>query len=351
MLGYDVEAYKRRVESFGWKAHLIDGHNFSEILKVFDTVSEAKEKPQMIIAKTIKGKGVSFLEDKEGWHGKALKEEQYKEAIGELGEIDFKIRGEIGKPDELKFSIKSNSKYSSGPSISLRINRVEKLPSYKVGEEVATRKAYGQALVELGKIDERIVSLDAEVKNSTYAEMFKDKYPERFFEMFIAEQNMVGAALGLSKRGKIPFVSTFGVFLTRAFDQIRMASYSKANVKFMGSHSGVSIGEDGPSQMALQDIAMFRTIEGSTILYPADGVSAFRLTQLAAENGGIFYIRCNRPASPVIYGSDEVFEIGGSKVVRSGKDDRLTVVAAGITLIEAIRAADFHFSFSVEDQI
>ena len=205
---------------------------------------------------------------------------------------------------------------------------------------IATRKAYGEAVTKLASFDPRVVCLDAEVKNSTFAEIFKEKYPERFFEMFIAEQNMIGVALGLSKRGRVPFVSTFSAFLTRAFDQIRMASYSKPNIKFVGSHAGVSIGEDGPSQMGLEDIAMFRAIQESIIFYPADAIATQRLVEIAAENEGIFYIRTNRPATPVIYKESEGFAIGGSKVVRSSKDDKLTVVSCGVTLIEAIKAAD-----------
>src|SRR3989344_1864121 len=330
MLGWDVNKYKSRVESFDWQAHVIDGHDFGKIVEVFDSLPESSNRPQMIIAKTIKGKGVSFLEDKEGWHGKALSEEQFEEAVKELGEIDKSVREEITKPvSSIKYEvIRKNTKYKIQDT------------RYKLGEMIATRKAYGETLVALGEIDPRIVSLDAEVKNSTYSELFKEKYPERFFEMFIAEQNMVGVALGLSKRGKIPFVSTFAAFLSRAADQIRISAISGANIKFVGSHAGVSIGEDGPSQMGLEDLAMFRSIFGSTILYPADAVSCVRLVALAAENQGIFYIRTNRPATPVIYDQKEEFKIGGSKVVRSSKDDKLTIVACGVTLIETIKACD-----------
>src|SRR3990167_29421 len=330
MLGWDVNKYKSRVEAFGWQAHVIDGHDFGKIVEVFDSLPESSDRPQMIIAKTIKGKGVSFLEDKEGWHGKALSSEQFAEAVKELGEIDKSVREEITKPvSSIKYEvIRKDTRYKIQDT------------RYKLGEMIATRKAYGETLVALGEIDPRIVSLDAEVKNSTYSELFKEKYPERFFEMFIAEQNMVGVALGLSKRGKIPFVSTFAAFLSRAADQIRISAISGANIKFVGSHAGVSIGEDGPSQMGLEDLAMFRSIFGSTILYPADAVSCVRLVALAAENQGIFYIRTNRPATPVIYDQKEEFKIGGSKVVRSSKDDKLTIVACGVTLIETIKACD-----------
>ncbi|OGD98167.1 hypothetical protein A2W45_01840 [Candidatus Curtissbacteria bacterium RIFCSPHIGHO2_12_41_11] len=342
MLGWDVDKYKERIEAFGWQTHLVDGHDLRSIVRTLDLLPDGSSQPQMIIAKTIKGKGVSFLEDKEGWHGKALSEEQFKEAVKELGEIDFEIKSEIKKPTTEKFKIQpvlDRVETRSGNS-KFKITNQKLKVNYQLGEMVPTRKAYGEALVALGEIDPRIVSLDAEVKNSTYSELFKEKYPERFFEMFIAEQNMVGVALGLSKRGKIPFVSTFAAFLSRAADQIRISAISGANIKFVGSHAGVSIGEDGPSQMGLEDLAMFRSIFGSTILYPADAVSCVRLVALAAENQGIFYIRTNRPATPVIYDQKEEFKIGGSKVVRSSKDDKLTIVACGVTLIETIKACD-----------
>ena len=332
MLGWDVNKYKRRVEAFGWETHVVDGHDLEAIVKTFDLLPSNSDRPQMIIAKMIKGKGVSFLEDKEGWHGKALNEEQFKKAVKELGEIDKTVRGEIQKPKSIMSTTSIKSIKGSNNS-ELKVN-------YKLGEMVPTRKAYGEALVVLGEIDPRIVSLDAEVKNSTYAELFKEKFPERFFEMFIAEQNMVGVALGLSKRGKIPFVSTFAAFLSRAADQIRMAALSRPNIKFVGSHAGVSIGEDGPSQMGLEDLALFRSVLESTIFYPADAVSCARLVNVAAESQGIFYIRTNRPQTPVIYERGEEFKIGGSKVVRSSREDKLTVIACGVTLIEAIKAAD-----------
>ncbi len=331
MLGWDLETYQKRVESFGWKVQIVDGHDLGAIIKVLDSLSLSSDKPQMIIAKTVKGKGISFLENKEGWHGKALSEEQFKEAVKELGDVDKNVKGEVLKPvSSIKYQVsrKQKTKY--------KIQNTR----YKLGEMVATRKAFGEALVKLGEINPDIVCLDAEVKNSTFADIFKEKYPERFFEMFIAEQNMIGVALGLSKRGRVPFASTFSAFLTRAFDQIRMASYSKPNIKFVGSHAGVSIGEDGPSQMGLEDMAMFRAILGSVIFCPGDAVACEKLVEIAAENEGIFYIRTNRPATPVIYKESEDFAIGGSKVVRASKDDKLTVVACGVTLIEVIKAAD-----------
>ncbi len=330
MLGWDVQSYRKRLEAFGWQAFTIDGHDLEAIVKTLESVSQNNSKPKMIIAKTIKGKGVSFLEDKEGWHGRTLSEADFEKALEELGEVDKSIRGEIARPvSSIQYQL-------------LRKNTKHKIQNtkYGLGEMVATRKAYGEAIAKLGASNPDIVCLDAEVKNSTFAEIFKEKFPERFFEMFIAEQNMVGVALGLSKRGKIPFVSTFGVFLTRAFDQIRMTSYSQPNVKFVGSHAGVAIGEDGPSQMGLEDLAMFRTIHGSIIFCPADAISCEKLVEIAAYENGLFYIRTNRPATPIIYKEAEAFSIGGSKTVRKSASDQLTIVACGVTLDEAIKACD-----------
>ncbi|OGY23541.1 MAG: transketolase [Candidatus Woykebacteria bacterium RBG_13_40_7b] len=327
MLGYNVNTYKDRLESFGWEVIKIDGHNMEQIIKAFDLTDKVKDKPTMIVAKTLKGRGVSFLENKEGWHGKALGEDDYKKALQELGQINTKIKGIIKKPTNRL------------PVSKLAKGKIE-LIKYDKGEKVATRRAYGNALKRLGGANPNIVSLDAETKNSTYAEIFKEAYPGRFFEMFIAEQNMVGAALGLSKRGKIPFASTFAAFLTRAYDQIRMASYSRPNIKIVGSHAGVSIGEDGPSQMGLEDLAMFRSLAESIVLYPADAVSTEKLVEEAANKKGLFYIRTTRSATPIIYGSKEKFPIGGSKVVVSSNKDVATVVAAGITLHEALKAAN-----------
>ncbi len=327
MLGHDIDAYKKRIESFGWVVKQIDGHNMEQIVEAFDSVDKVKGRPAMIVAKTLKGKGVSFLEDKEGWHGKALKEGDYQKALQELGEVDTKIRGTIKKPENRQPTRQEPTKH------------VEPI-TYGKNEAIPTRKAYGNALKRIGAVNPDIVSLDGEVKNSTFAEIFKEAHPDRFFEMFIAEQNMVGAALGLSKRGKTPFVSTFAAFLTRAHDQIRMATYSKPNVKFVGSHVGVSIGEDGPSQMGLEDLSMFRSLAESVVLYPSDAISAEKLVEEAAKNEGLFYIRTTRAATPIIYDPKEEFPVGGSKVLTSSENDVATVVAAGITLHEALRAAD-----------
>ena len=327
MLGHDIDTYKRRVESFGWSVKTIDGHNLEEIITAYDSVEGSAGNPTMIIAKTLKGKGVSFLENKEGWHGKALKEEEFDKAIKELGKVDKNLKGVVNNPEDRK------------PKKTVVAKKIGPI-TYTSTEEVATRKAYGNALKRLGSVYPNIISLDAEVKNSTYAEIFKEAHPGRFFEMFIAEQNMAGAALGLSKRGKIPFVSTFAAFLTRAYDQIRMASYSQPNIKFVGSHAGVSIGEDGPSQMGLEDISMFRSLAESIILYPSDAVSAEKLVEEMVREEGLVYLRTTRSATPIIYKTSDKFPIGGSKILKSSRSDVATVVAAGITVFEALKAAE-----------
>ena len=323
MYGSSIEAYKERISSFGWETFTIDGHNIEEIADAYKHSITVKDKPSMIIARTVKGKGVSMLEDKSGWHGKAISEEQMNTALKELGEIDKNIRGEISKPDNADI-------YKTEIKKSDRIN-IE-------GDKISTRRAYGNALVNIFTKFPQMVVLDAEVSNSTYSEIFGKQYPERFFEMYIAEQNMIGAALGLSLRGKIPFVSTFASFLTRAFDQIRMSQYSKSNIKFIGSHVGVSIGEDGPSQMGLEDIAMFRTLLDSVVLYPSDGISTEKLVEKAAGHYGNVYIRTTRMDTPVIYNDKDSFEIGGSKIVKESENDAVTVCAAGVTLHEALKA-------------
>lgn len=325
MLGWKTEVYADRFKAFGWEVKVVNGHDYDKIVKAYEGIDGKGDKPIAIIAKTIKGKGVSFLENKEGWHGKALSQEDFEKAVGELGDFDKLKREGVEKPIE-------------GPVSSFPPRTATLALKYKTGEEVATRKAFGEALASLGKENSRIVSLDGETSNSTFAEIFRNKFPERYFEMFIAEQNMVGVALGMSKRGYVPFVSTFSAFFTRAFDQIRMSVYSGANVKFVGSHSGVSIGEDGPSQMGLEDISMFKSLLGSTVFCPSDAVSCSRLVELAAAEEGIFYIRTARPATPVIYKSDEDFWVGGSKTLKQSEKDSLVIVACGVTVGEALKA-------------
>ncbi len=335
MYGHRIEEYQKRISAFGWNTVLIkDGHNLGEIMKAFSQIGKAKGKPTMIIAKTIKGKGVSFLEDKEGWHGKALSAEQLKAALKELGEVNTNLRGKISLPSREQIQ-------SPKPKIKNKSQIINFKP-YKIGEKTATRKAYGIALAKLGAENPNIVALDAEVKNSTFTEIFEGYFPERYFECFIAEQNMAGMALGLSARGKIPFVSTFSAFLSRAHDQIRMAQYSreKANIKFVGSHSGVSIGQDGASQIGLEDIAFFRTIKGGFVLYPSDAVSTEKLVFEMAKCKGIVYLRTTRPETEIIYSEKEEFKIGGSKILRGSQKDKITIAAAGITLHETLKACE-----------
>jgi transketolase len=324
MYGHDLQAYEQRIAAFGWETILVDGHSFEEILPAYQQAALVSGKPVMIIAKTIKGKGVSFLEDKNGWHGKALSREEFQRALPELGAIDLSVKGEIPRPHDQKPLTPQVQK--AGPI------------SYPPDKPVATRVAYGNALKRIYPEFPWIVSLDGEVSNSTMAEIFKKAYPERFFEVYIAEQNMVGMGLGLARRGKIPFMSTFAAFFSRAFDQVRMSQYSDPHLKFAGSHAGVSIGEDGPSQMGLEDLAMFRAVLPSVVLYPCDAVSTEKLVEAAARQPGIVYLRTTRQATPILYGPEEDFLIGGSKVLRRGDGDRATVVTAGITVFEALTA-------------
>jgi len=317
-----------RFAAFGWDAVSVDGHNLQEIIAALDHAQTVKDRPTMIVANTIKGKGVSFLEDKEGWHGKPLKKgEELEKALQELP-----LNGSGGTVH-----------VTALPAGAARVAVTQAPyppPNYQLGEKVATRAAYGTALAKLGAVNPLVVALDGDTKNSTFAEKFKEAHKDRYFESFIAEQNMVSAAVGFAACGKIPFVSTFAAFLTRAFDNIRMAAVSGVSIKYAGSHCGVSIGEDGPSQMGLEDLAMMRAIPNSTVLYPSDAVAAERLVAAAAGLKGATYIRTSRPATPVLYANAEEFPIGGSKVVRSSANDCLSVVAAGVTLHEALSACE-----------
>lgn len=328
MLGWDLKTYAKRFEAFGWNTIIVDdGHDLKNIYKSLTKSLLSKSKPTIILAKTMKGKGVSFLENKEGWHGKPLPKDLLESALKELGKVDLDVRGKIELPkiQIAKSKIQTNCKIQN--------------PKYEMGTNIATRLAYGDALLTLGDVDEKIVALDGEMSNSTYSEKFAKKFPKRYFEMFIAEQNMMTVALGLSKLGFVPFASTFAAFLTRGFDQLRMAQYSAPNLKIVGSHCGVSIGPDGPSQMGLEDISMFRSILNSTILYPSDAVSAFKLTEEMAKLDGLFYLRTNRKETPVIYDEKEEFKIGGSKVHSDKKlKNKALIIAAGVTLHEALKA-------------
>jgi transketolase len=324
MHGWDLDSYVDRARSFGWHTIAIDGHDVEEIDHAYAEAVSTSGKPTVVVAKTIKGKGVSAVEDKEGWHGKALDDPEA--AVAELGGVRD-IRIEVAKPER-------DGKPQSFPSGPLE------LPPYQVGDEVATRKAYGEALTAVGSARGEVVALDGEVSNSTFAEIFAEAHSERYFEMFIAEQQMVAAAVGLQVRDYIPFASTFAAFFTRAYDFVRMAAVSRANIRLSGSHAGVSIGEDGPSQMGLEDLAAFRAVHGSTVLYPSDANQTAKLVAQMADLEGISYIRTTRSNTPVIYPPDEEFPVGGSKVVRSSDDDEVTIIGAGITLHEALKAAD-----------
>ena len=322
-LEWDTDAYAQRIEAFGWDAIVIDGHDLGQIDDGLARAREA-ERPTAIVARTMKGRGVSFIEDREGWHGRALKPDEAEKALDELGREPSRAFEVTSPPDWTPPRMERGT---------------VRLPTYT--EPTATRKAYGEALAALGAARGDVVVLDAEVSNSTHSEDFKKAHADRFFEMYIAEQQMVAAAVGMQVVGLVPFASTFAAFLTRAYDFIRMAAVSRASIRLSGSHAGVSIGEDGPSQMALEDLAMMRAVHGSTVLYPCDAGQAAKLVAAMADQAGISYIRTTREKTPVIYDAKEGFPVGGSKVVRGGAlDDRAAVVAAGITLHEAIKAAD-----------
>ena len=325
--GHDVGVYRKRFEAFGWRVEDIDGHDIEEILEVLSGVG-LNDQPLCIIAKTYKGAGVSFLQDQDGWHGKPLNQAEAAKAIAELQPSSKSGIG-VPIPAPAQLPAPNNAAPAGYPPV-----------NYKPGDQVATREAYGTALARIGEVDQRVVALDGDTKNSTFAEKFFKKFPDRSIECFIAEQNMVGVATGFGARGKVPFASTFACFFTRAYDQIRVAGISQANLKLAGSHVGVSIGEDGPSQMALEDIAMMRAIAGSAVLYPSDAVSTEKLVEQMAQKKGICFLRTSRPKTPVIYGNDEQFPIGGAKVLRQNAGDKVTVVAAGVTLHEALKAAE-----------
>jgi transketolase len=322
-LGWDLDTYVKRVEGFGCHAIPIDGHDLGEIDKALGHAADA-DRPTVILARTRKGRGFSEIEDREGWHGRPLPAEMAERAIVELGgERHLTVTGPQPAPGTPR----------------TRPNGEVSLPRYELGAKVATRLAYGQALAAIGARGD-VVALDGEVGNSTHSEEFAKKYPERYFEMFIAEQQMVAATVGLSVRGYVPFASTFAAFFSRAYDFIRMTAISNANIRLCGSHAGVEIGADGPSQMALEDLAMMRAVEGSTVLYPSDATSTAALVQEMAERTGIVYMRTTRGAYPVLYGPDEAFPVGGAKVVRSSPDDQVTLIGAGVTLHNCLDAAD-----------
>ncbi|MBA2383826.1 MAG: transketolase [Actinobacteria bacterium] len=323
MVGWNVDVYVQRAQAFGWHAIAVDGHDVDDIDRAYTEAVATTGKPTLVVARTVKGKGVAEVEDVNGFHGKPLDDPDA--AIAELGGLR-ELRIEVGKPEP--------AEPHRFPTETLE------LPRYEVGTEVATRKAYGEALAAVGAARGDVVALDGEVSNSTFADIFAKAHPERYFEMYIAEQQLIAAAVGLQVVGWRPFVSTFAAFLSRGYDFIRMAAVSRARLSISGSHAGVSIGEDGPSQMGLEDIATFRAIHGSVVLHPCDGNQTAKLVAAMADVDGIAYLRTLRPSTPVRYGPDEDFEIGGSRVLRSSDEDDVVLVAAGITVQEALDAAD-----------
>ncbi len=336
--GHDMAAYERRWRAFGWHALVVDGHDLAALLDALDEAARTAGRPTMILDRTVKGKGVSFAEGRDAWHGKPFKGEDLDRALQEL-------EGRLGGAGAPASASEAPVPALPIPAPPARTGRPSSrsalsLPAYELGAKVATREAYGTALAALGASDPRVVALDADVKNSTFSDRFEQQHPDRFYQTHIAEQVMVGAALGLASRGAIPFPSTFAAFLTRAADFIRMGGIGNVNVKLAGSHAGVSIGEDGPSQMALEDLAMMRAVPGCAVLYPCDAVSTSALVAAAAAHDGMTYIRTSRPRTPVVYAADEAFPIGGSKTLRESASDACTVVAAGVTVFEALAACD-----------
>ncbi len=325
---HDMETHRARWSAFGWHVVVIDGHDIAQILAAFDEARGRKGQPTAILARTLKGKGVSLTEGKPNWHGKALKPEEAERAYAELQQ---QLEQETRPLPPIQAPAAPTPEPAPGPMPA---------PAYNAGDMVATREAYGTAITKLAGVDSRVVALDADVKNSTFSERFEAEFPDRFYQCFIAEQVMIGAAMGLAARGAVPFPSTFAAFLTRAADFLRMAAISGVNIKVAGSHAGVSIGEDGPSQMALEDFAMTCAQPNFTVLYPSDAVSTERLIGEMARHHGPMYMRTSRPKTPVIYGNDEPFPIGGLKVLRRSDADTATVVAAGVTLFEALKAYD-----------
>ncbi|XP_074593625.1 transketolase-like protein 2 [Brevipalpus obovatus] len=326
-LQHSMEIYEARARAFGFEPLVVDGHDVASLVDAFAKAETIKGRPTAIIAKTFKGKGFTNIEDKVNWHGKPL------------GDHGASILAQL-KSDNQNIKLEPKPTTSSVPQVDLTV-RLNEPPNYKIGDKIATRQVYGTALVKLGKTNERVIALDGDTKNSTFSETYKKEFPSRFIECYIAEQNLVGVGIGLGCRKRaIPFVSTFACFMSRAFDQIRMGAISQANIKFCGSHCGVSIGEDGPSQMALEDLAMFRSIPGCNVFYPCDAVSTERAVELAAQHVGIDFIRTSRPATAVIYPNDTVFAVGKAHILKKSASDQCLVIGAGVTLYEALAAAE-----------
>ncbi|KAK3700683.1 hypothetical protein QZH41_004687 [Actinostola sp. cb2023] len=329
-LQHDMETYKKRAEAFGWNTIVVDGHDVEELCRAFFEAENTKGSPTCILARTFKGKGFPGVENLENFHGKPMGDR----ADG----IISHIQSQISSP---KHDLRPGIVVDDAPAIEDAPIKLAQPPNYHLGDKVATRNAYGTGLVKIGRSCDRVIALDCDVKNSTFSISFMKEFPDRFIECFIAEQNMVGVAVGCGTRGRtIPFASTFACFLSRGYDQIRMAGISHSSVNFCGSHVGCSIGEDGASQMALEDLAMFRAIPLCSVFYPSDAVSCERAVELASNTKSMTYIRSSRPATPVIYNNDETFEIGKAKIVRQSESDQLLVVGGGITLHEALKAAE-----------
>jgi transketolase len=325
MYQHDMEVYRRKFESEGWHTEVVDGHDAAAVMAALDRAKAVTDKPSAIMALTYKGHGVSFLNDKDGWHGKPLNAEQLEKALAELGTIPPII------PDDGKsYARKSLPVPPDFPAPAA--------PDYKTGDIVATREAYGFALRKLATVNPKVLAVDGDVKNSTFSDGIEKVSPDKLIEGYIAEQNMVALSVGLAAQGYVPFAATFACFLSRAYDQVRMAAVSRSSIKLCGSHCGVSIGEDGPSQMGLEDLAMFRAIPGATVFYPSDAVSAERLTEIAARVPGISYVRTSRPKTVILYSLNEEFPVPGYKVLKQSENDAATIVAAGITVHEALKA-------------
>jgi transketolase len=327
MYDHDAEVYARKFESQGWTAEVIDGHDLTAVLAALNRGKASQGRPHAILARTEKGHGISFLADKDGWHGKALSKDQLVKALAELEPVPAIL------PDDGKSCAKKSLPVPPDFAAPTAL-------TYKLGDSIATREAYGTALARLGEVNEHVIAVDGDVKNSTFAETFQKSFSDRLIQGFIAEQNMVSLAVGLAAQNLVPFVATFACFLARAYDQVRMAGISHSNINLCGSHAGISIGEDGPSQMALEDLAAFRAIPGAAVLYPSDAVSTEKLVEGMARRPGIAYMRTSRPKTAVLYANDEKFPIPGMKVVRQSAADRVTVIGAGVTLYEALKAAD-----------
>ncbi len=330
MYKHDTGVYQRKFESEGWATEVVDGHDMAAVVAALDHAKNTKGKPFAIIARTEKGHGISFLADKDGWHGKALSSEQLEQALAELAKL-----GPIPPVPPIDHHSYARKSIPVPPSFP-----APPPPSYKIGEQVASREAYGTGLRSLASVNPKVYAVDGDVKNSTFAETLQKAYPDKLVEGYIAEQNLVSVAVGMAAQGLVPFVDTFACFLSRGYDQVRMAAISHSNINLCGSHCGVSIGEDGPSQMALEDLAIFRAIPGAAVFYASDAVSAERLTEESARRKGICYLRTSRPKTPVLYSPDEKFPVPGLKVHGAGATDQVTIVGAGVTLYEGLKAAE-----------